>query len=267
MTRQARRGRPWLVLALVLFGASVALHLPVTDYLDELAKRHGFPAYDRAMRSAFVVLGATGFVSLWRGRSHPRVVRTCLLLFGGFSLIASRWLLVTAVENVHYPQYVAITGCLLLARVGGEAAWLSGVGLGVADELFQYLWLPRGRPDYLDFNDIVLNAGGAAMALVIALGLKPALLAGERLAPGRVFGALSAALVSVALLVEPPGSSPFFQTTPGGRTFHALAAWEAALTLALLWWAVRGLVRVATGAQSAGAVPAADVVAPPPGDG
>jgi hypothetical protein len=234
--------KPWLLAAFVVFLADLFLHLPITDFLDGMVKRFGFLAYDSFMRRAFLVSGV-GVLAVAIGRRAPRkgtiVAATGMLL--ATALAAQRVLLVAAVENIHYPQYALLTW--LIARAGApfESAFLLAAMLGAADEGYQYLALPRGTPQYFDWNDVVLNTMGAAFGIVALMAfskdaIQPPLLSRRSFATVVLIGLVAAAVFS------PPALSPFYSVTPGGRMFHRLSASEAALIAAVLWMGVRRLV-------------------------
>jgi hypothetical protein len=223
----------WLFFAAVVFLAGVFLHLPVTDFCDWLARRYGFTAYDDTVRRAAIAIGGMAFVALWLRPGRHRVAigaaATSLLIVAA---IAHRLIVVNAIETIHYPQYALVA--LLLVRGGAslDAAWLGATVLGAADEGYQAVALPRGAPDYFDWNDVVLNGIGAAFGILIAMALRwrvhmPAITGARWL--GGVLALLSAAVFS------PPVWSPFFESTPGGRWFHRLSASEAVTILALVY--------------------------------
>jgi hypothetical protein len=239
-----RLSAPWLVVTAVVFLAGVFLHLPVTDFCDWLARVYGFTAYDSAVRAGFIALGAGAGIAIWLRPVPSRLTlglaATVLLMLAA---IAHRIIVVNAVESVHYPQY-ALVVCLL-ARAGTrlEAAWLTGTALGAIDEGYQAVFLPRGAPEYFDWNDVVLNGIGAAFGTLFVLAFM-------RPADGRPIGrsaGLSWAIVITAIVIaailSPPIWSPFFELTPGGREFHRLAASEAVVLLAgihgIVMWVAR----------------------------
>ncbi len=242
----------WLAAAIALFTADLAAHLPVTDVCDQLAKRFGFEAYDRATQLVFVALGVALVAAVWvLPAAHRRAVRLGL---GGVLLaagLARAVLLVSAIENIHYPQYALLSLLLIRAGLGIEDAWLGAVGLGFVDEAYQHAVLPRGTPAYLDANDIVLNAIGAVLGVVLALAwvarTRP-----RSATPGLAFFVLAPIAVA-AVGLGPLVSDPFYSTTPGGRHFHLLSPFEATVVLGLLWAGVRRLALL--GGQAAGPGP------------
>jgi hypothetical protein len=167
-------------------------------------------------------------------------------------------LLVASVENIHYPQYALLAVLLGRAGFAAEASWLAATGLGVIDELYQYLFLPRGRPTYLDWNDMVLNGLGAAFGTV-ALFLSRRRFRGDPVCrPGIAIGLAGGALLA-ALFAGRPFVSPFFEVTSHARRYHVLSATEGVVVIGLLWLGVRYAVGRAGRALLA--------VAPPSGEG
>jgi hypothetical protein len=144
------------------------------------------------------------------------------------------------VENVHYPQYALIAFLIGRAGIAPELAWLAATGLGALDEAHQLFFLRSARPDYFDWNDVFLNAVGAAYGVVL-------LLAGSRhrLAPSvsgwGVRGVIALA-IAVALLLQSPSVSPYFTITLRGNYFRILSALEGIILLAALWWTLRRML-------------------------
>ncbi len=152
--------------------------------------------------AAVAAVVAGGFLAATRRAFAPSRERRALGLWGALLLAgmlgAELGLVSVVSEAVHFLQYAIATLLLLpLAGAAGEAMiWATLVG--IADESFQYWVLHRDWGIYLDFNDIVLNAVGAALGgwvAVAALGLR-----GRSDAPR--FSALrSRALVAAVLLL------------------------------------------------------------------
>jgi hypothetical protein len=151
--------------------------------------------------------------------------------------VAQGLLVVVSIENIHYPQYGLLLWMLARALPSVESAWLTTVGLGIVDEGYQFVAQTRGTPDYFDWNDVVLNAIGASLGVVVLLALTSAI-PRARL-PARIAAAMAAGLIAIAFVLDPPVLSPFFSFTPGGRAFHKVSATEAAVVVAALWACVR----------------------------
>jgi hypothetical protein len=231
---RARRA-PWLVIAVVFFTGTLAFHLPVTDLCDALARRYGFVLYDRVVSVAAAGLGALALATLGRrARGRPRLL-AALGVLACAAVLAQGRLIVASVETVHYPQYAVLAALLVRGGLGLETAWAVATMLGVIDETFQYLVLPRGTFDYLDWNDIVLNALGAALGLVALLAWTGRVVA-RCMVPRSV--ALAAVLVVLAM-VPPAGGTT--RTTPEGRRYHVMSAVEGVGGLLLAGLSVRFL--------------------------
>lgn len=250
----ARRiSRLWLAAAIGIFGLDIALHLPITDFFDYVARRYGFFTYDAIALKVFIGLGVVLLGALWWCPSRRRgIVRRALVGVVSAMVLAKAFLLVAAIENVHYPQYALLVLVLVRAGLALEPAWLLSVGLGVLDEFYQFRMLPRGTPTYLDADDIVLNAVGALLGVVIVLAWT------ERepeapLIPSSTASRLVALALVVAAIVAPIVRSPFYNLTPGGRSFHLLTWFEAVVALGALWAAVRRLA--SSSPQSAPSAP------------
>jgi len=131
---------------------------------------------------------------------------------------------------------------LVMARAGLrlESAWLAAVGLGVLDEAYQHMVLPRGTPAYLDANDIVLNAIGALLGVVMILAWTDR--EGEPpLISWRLASRIALAALILAAIMAPAVRFTFYNFTPGGRRFHLLTPFEAVMIGAALWTGVRRL--------------------------
>jgi hypothetical protein len=239
-----RRARAWLAATAVVFLADVFLHLPITDFCDRLATRYGFTEYDSTMRAGFLLIGACTFATIWVWPSgHRLLVGLTTTFLAALMLLAHRLIVVNAVESVHYPQYALIV--LLLAPAVGnlEIAWIGATILGAIDEGYQARFLPRGAPDYFDWNDVVLNAIGAAVGVVIVVTFTKVARRPFR-HPAGLRWAIAVAAVVIALVLAPPVWSPFFETTPGGRLFHRLTASEAMVVLTVIYALVMTVRRI-----------------------
>ena len=247
MNSAHRLSTRWLIVTAVVFLAGVFLHLPITDFCDWLAKVYGFPAYDSAVRAGFIALGLGAGAAIWLRPAKARLTlglaATALL---ALVVLAHKVIVLNAVENIHYPQYALIFVLLARAGIGLETGWLAATVLGAIDEGYQAVALPRGAPDYFDWNDVVLNGIGAAFGVVLVLAFTRF---ADRSRDGRAFRrrwAVTAAAVVIAGLLAPPVWSPFWVTTPGDRVFHPLAASEASVVLAaihaLVGWVQRRVV-------------------------
>jgi len=236
-----RWSRAWLAAAVGIFALDIALHLPITDFFDYLAKRFGFYEYDAATLRVFASLGVLTLLALWWCPIHRRrQVRYALVGLAAAIGLAKAFLLVSAIENIHYPQYALLVIVLVRGGLPLEAAWLAGVGFGVLDEGYQHMVLPRGTPAYLDANDIIFNAIGALLGIVMVLAWsdrEPE----QPLISSRLASRIVLAALILAAIVAPAIRSDFYNITPGGRRYHLLTPFEAVMIGAALWAGVRRL--------------------------
>ena len=97
-----------------------------------------------------------------------------MLLLLGLHVLAARGLLVANIELVHFPQYALLASVLYAGGLEPEAAWLLAAVAGSFDELYQHLVIYADRPDtYLDYNDMILNALGAAAGAFLFARARP----------------------------------------------------------------------------------------------
>jgi hypothetical protein len=239
--RVARLSPPWLLGAALAFLADLFLHLPITDLCDVVAARLGLKLYDRLVATGFALLAVATLIVITRSRSPAaRFLAVGAAVLVALAVIVQKTLLVASIENVHYPQYALLA--ILLGRGGftAEVSWLAATALGGLDEMHQWLFMHRGTFEYFDWNDVFLNAIGAAFG-VIALRLmtqrpeSPAVRA-------RVCVSVLGAGLAAALIVAPP-ALPFFRVTPSGLRYHVLPASEGIALIGLVWLGARYVVR------------------------
>ena len=232
----------WLAGALLVFWASLALHLPVSDLSDALVRWLGFFRYDRLLLLSFAGLGAGAWLAVgWRRSPHRRAAWSGMTVLLGAAALAQQSLIVANIENIHYVQYALLTFLLGRSGLSTEASWAGATVLGIVDEAYQYLLLPRGRPTYLDWNDIVLNALGSAFG-VVALLLARDVSRERPLCATRVALAAGVAALALALVIDRPLRLALLELTPGGRPFHVLSAAAAVAIISLVWLSVRGVL-------------------------
>ena len=227
----------WLAGAAALFAAFLLLHLPITDFFDGLARTYGFVRYNDITRRAFLALAGTAAVAgwWWGGRLAPITGAATTLLVAA-AAAAARLLTVVSIEAIHYPQYALMAAVFARAGLSLQGAWIAATVLGGVDEIYQLAFLPRGRPTYFDWNDVVLNGIGAAFGCV-AVSRWSARAHGPVVPRGRA--ALALLAVAAALVAVFPPLPPYFATTPGGQRFLKLNPSEAVAVLIALWLGVR----------------------------
>ena len=249
---------PWAVAAALIIG-NLFLHKPISDVCDALFARIGRGAYERWTLLAIAALSVGGALLLLRRRGaalrRPRVV-ACVLALAAVTVAAQRWLLVSNVELIHYPQFGLLAAMLLWAGLGPQAAWIGATLGGVLDESYQHLVIYAHLPTYYDYNDIVLNAIGAAWAaILVGAGGTGA----RRIrAPDWTRAGLAAAIAALggSIWLAPPrlewsATFPYWQPAlvraATGFDYHVMPASEGLAALLLIW----ALVRVATRADRA----------------
>ena len=248
----SRRG--WALASTLTFVGYLLLHLPTSDLFDGFARRYGFVAYDRTTRAIFAAIGVAAWGWLWRAQGCRVSIRRPLLVVTAVLGYALAMLAVNGIEAIHLPQYLLMVLILIPAGLGLESAWLVATFLGALDEMWQWQLLRRARPEYFDWNDVVLNACGAALGVLVARRLRWG--SAGRLLPTRMAVGLLLVAAALSLLSGPVIAEPFYRFSPAGRWFHLASATEAAALIAVLWWTVR----------QAGRDESAPRAVPPPGE-
>ena len=250
-----RRRWPWAAAAGLVVG-NLFLHKPISDVCDALFVRLGRGPYERLMLSAIAAGSIAGGLALLRGRvwalRRPRVL-AALLLLAVATVAAQQWMLVSNVELIHFPQFGLLAALLLGAGLAPQPAWIGATACGVLDETYQHLVIyAHVAGTYFDYNDVVLNAIGAAWTVVLAA-------AGASL--NRTDGAsrweralLGALLVGfgVSFWLAPPHVAaveafpywrPALARAATGLDYHVMSASEGLAAVLLIW----GLVWTGTG--------------------
>jgi hypothetical protein len=223
------------IAVIALVAANLFLHKRVSDLCDAVRWRLGLGAYERLALWSFVTVGAVwAAVLVARGTGRLRFRALALWLATlGLAALAQRWLLVVNIELVHLPQYALLALVLIGAGLTPETAWAGAVLLGALDEGYQHLVLYAGRPDtYLDYNDMLLNALGAQLAVVLVMARRPAAL--------RPFGwprwLLAGAMLAPSLwLMNAERAGPLLRIAATGHAYHVCSLAEAVALGATLW--------------------------------
>lgn len=241
VTAKTRTGW-WIAGVAATFAAWIFLHLPASDLAERLLPRLGLEGYDRLWSMVALGMAAlTGVYVAWREWLQPTPVWRVALALLLCVAVSYRFLVVAPIEYVHYPQYALIAYLLARAGLPMEGAFLIATALGAIDEAHQLAFLPRGTPDYFDWNDVFLNATGAAYGLVI-------LYAGGTRRGHASFSwhAMFRTVVGagvLALVLAPLELGPYLTETPRHTFFRVLSAFEAVVLLGLVWFCVRRLDR------------------------
>ena len=165
--------RAWGWTGLILYACAVTFpHQSVQDIVAQLAIEI---THKRLYQISATIAVIEGLVLTWlfirslSGQTGRRRLAAFWVL--SFALMAGTWRLLIAnnTELVHFPQYFP-EGIALLALTLSPVesmAWLTL--FGGLDEAFQYVFLMRGRPVSLDFNDIYMDLVGGAAGIVFAM--------------------------------------------------------------------------------------------------
>ena len=266
LDNRSRSPRWALAVAASLVVANLFLHKSISDVCDALFARIGRGPYERLMLLGIAALSAGGGLVLLRG--HASALRrwrpaAALLVLAAATVWAQHWLLVSNVELIHFPQFGLLAALLLVAGLPPQAAWVGATLAGVIDETYQHLVIyAHVAGTYFDYNDVVLNAIGAAWAVVLAGHAGPALEAAWLRRWLRAALAALCVALALALWLAPPRVAaidvfpfwrPALSRAATGLDYHVMSASEGIGALVLLW----GLVAVATRSPRARPTPIA----------
>ncbi|MDD1717385.1 MAG: hypothetical protein LUQ45_03950 [Methanoregulaceae archaeon] len=232
------------MVAGVLLLADLFLHKTISDLSDWFVKAYGFHRYNQDILyvlAAPCVLGVLLLsVRLGRQLGQPTVSGP-LLALTAMTVLAHQYLIVANIEVIHFPQYAIPAAVFLGGGLSPLGSWLAATFCGVIDEVYQHLVIYAGVPGtYLDYNDMILNAIGAAWAIVLlqswsavapSVRREPISLARRR--PWLCAGSLGCLLV-FAQWLDPPQLSPFLRRGLTGRWYHVLSLPEALLWASLI---------------------------------
>lgn len=255
--RRARLARVLAAAALLI--GNLFLHKPISDVCDALYARVGRTTYEWMTLIGIGALSLGGAVWLLRAGA-PLLRRSrwwlAVALLAGLTLAAQKLLLVTNVELIHLPQFALLAALLAATGLPGEVAWFAASLGGVLDEVYQWRVIYAGVANtYFDWNDIVLNAIGAAWAVLLidaGRGAADGLTAGQRRAAGMIGLAALLGLVAAFALAPPrllagasfPYVAPQLGRAMTGRMYHVMPASEGLVALLVIWALVRtGLSR------------------------
>jgi hypothetical protein len=236
-----------LVIAAALSVGNLFLHKPISDVCDALFERVGRGRYEVITLVGIGLLSLAAALPSLRRLRHPlddTWLAPALLGLAILTAASQRWLLVTNIELIHFPQFALIAVLFLAAGLGARQAWLCGSIAGLLDEAYQHLVLYAGViGTYFDINDILLNAIGAAWGVCL-FGAARLAAAGpvfdgpRRYAEG--LGLLAVAVV-VATAADPPNTT-LLQRAATGRPYRVLSTGEGLAGIA----AVAALIELAS---------------------
>jgi len=231
------------------------LHKPISNVCDGLFARLGRGPYERGMLVGIAILSLGGALLLLRGRLssllQPRIAMS-LVALAAMSIGAQRWLLVSNVELIHLPQFGLLAALLLAAGIRPQTAWIGATAGGVLDETYQWLVIYANVPGtYFDYNDIILNAIGAAWVVVLAGAGRaddaaPAMRRWLRVVLGLLVFAFALALWLAPPRLVATDVFPYWRLGLAraltGFDYHVMPASEGLASLLVIW----ALVAVAT---------------------
>src|SRR5580658_7948760 len=167
------RHEVWAWVGLLVYACAVTFpHQPVQDVVGALVtKISRNRVYQLSVAIAFVEAAVFMFLfvrSLSRQTERGWLASYWILCF---VLMVGTWRMFMAnnTELVHFPQYFP-EGMALLSLTLSPVESLAWVTLfGGLDELYQYIYLTKGRATSLDFNDIYMDVIGGAAGIIFAM--------------------------------------------------------------------------------------------------
>ena len=162
----------WIIAAVVIAAAMAGLHLEGNAVVDGLWRGMTMEAYQQAaLWIAILGGGLWAVLGLILAPNKRWRLRWLVLMLT--ALLAHSVLVVNHVEAIHFVQYAFLA---VLLNAGLRRPWWSAAVvtlMGVGDEVWQYAVLyadhpARGTAIYLDGNDMVLDAIGAAMGAMLS---------------------------------------------------------------------------------------------------
>jgi len=150
-------------------------HEQVGKFLAGIFLPHSRVRYNGIMLAVLCMILVA--IAFWAFRNVAKSDRVLLSLYAVLStlfvVICVNVLFVLNVEAIHFIQYgIFAIICFQINRSYWKTMFWS-VMAGVADELYQYLYLAPLKSEYYDFNDVIINAVGAGIGLVLVRVLNP----------------------------------------------------------------------------------------------
>ena len=244
--RSGLRTLPLLVAVLLSVGNLFA-HKPISDVLDALYSRIGRKWYEIVAIVGIGLLSTAAAIPAARrfrwGLAVSWLPLSMLVLTIG-TLAAQRWLLVTNIELIHFPQFALLAVLFLTAGFEPKVAWVLGSLGGLLDETYQHLVLYAGVANtYFDINDVLLNAIGAAWGVCL-FGAKRLAEGGPMRISRRTrlqLGIACLVTIIVALVIDPPDTTAL-RPAMTRRLYRVLSIGEGLIGL----FAVASLVELAS---------------------
>lgn len=116
-------------------------------------------------------------IGIWSVRKVADKDRVMLVIYTLVSIIfiaiCVNVLFVLNVEAIHFIQYAIFAIiCFQINKSYWKTMFWSVIA-GAADELYQYVYLAPTKSEYYDFNDVIINAVGAGIGLIVIRVLNP----------------------------------------------------------------------------------------------
>lgn len=168
-----RRRRVWAWVALLAYACAVTFpHQPVQVALGHFTDRFGRePLYQSSVAIALTLAAIVNLLFFKRISGQTGRVQLTVYWLASYVLMAGIWRIFMAnnTELVHFYQYFPEGVALLAITLSAmeSMAWLTL--LAVADELFQFITLTKGRDTLLDFNDIYMDLIGGTAGILFAM--------------------------------------------------------------------------------------------------
>lgn len=130
--------------------------------------------YDGIMLGVFLtILIAVGIWVLLKIQKRDRkILLGYIIVTIGLIVICINLLFVLNVEAIHFIQYAIFAIIFFQLTNSYFKTMFWSIIAGSIDELYQYAHLAPKRTDYYDFNDVLINAVGAGIGLIIVRVVK-----------------------------------------------------------------------------------------------
>lgn len=150
-------------------------HEQVGKFLASLFLPHSRARYNGLMLSILcIILLAAAFWAFRKVSKKDRVLISIYTVLSAVCIaICVNVLFVLNVEAIHFIQYgIFALICFQINKSYWKTMFWSVIA-GSADELYQYVYLAPSKSNYYDFNDVIINAVGAGVGLVLLRVLNP----------------------------------------------------------------------------------------------
>jgi hypothetical protein len=132
-------------------------------------------------------------------------------------------------------------GCSVVARLRPSSIAVHLVGLAalgvliaLCERVLVLNGVRSGRPEYLDWNDITLNAIGAAIGVMLLLHFGLARATRPRV-PWQPIATLTVVSSVMGMLVRPPVFRPFYDVAASGFRSHVMSIGEGIACVGVVW--------------------------------